>query len=70
VSHPNHQITPSPSVLAQDLKRQLRTIADALASVERHLKQQDGPPVSTDAIAIAREHVEQAIAALDLAGRG
>jgi hypothetical protein len=67
VTDQSHHIVPSARVLARDLGRQLRAIHDALASVERELNQHQR---DSDAITIAREHVKQAIDALELATRG
>jgi hypothetical protein len=70
VSQQDHQVTPSASVLAHDLERQLRAIHDALAAAEREAKQQHrGPTTRMDALAIAREHIHAAIEALELASR-
>jgi hypothetical protein len=66
VTDQSHQIVPSARVLASDLGRQLRAIHDALASVEHELNQQQR---GSDAIATAREHVQQAIDALELAAQ-
>jgi hypothetical protein len=62
----DHQVSPSPNVLAHDLAGQLRAIADALATAEQQLKQH-GATTHSDALAIAREHIQIAIAALALA---
>ena len=70
MSEQSHQVNPSAGVLAHDLENQLRTIYDALASLEGNLKQQHrGPTSRADAVGIAREHVKSAIDALELASQ-
>jgi len=65
-----HQVVPSPTVLARDLERQLGAIQVTLASLERDLKeQQHGPTPRSDSIAIALDHVQAAIDALELAAQ-
>jgi hypothetical protein len=66
VTAQGHHIVPSARVLARDLGRQLRAVHDALASLERELKQHQS---SSNAMTIAREHLQQAIEALELAAQ-
>jgi hypothetical protein len=66
----SHQIGPSAAVLARDLERQLRAIGESLATLEHDLKEQPGgPPTRSNAIALAREHVQAAIDELEIASR-
>jgi hypothetical protein len=65
-----HQVVPSASVLARDIERQLGAIQATLASLERELKErQRGPTPRSDSIAIAIDHVQAAIDALEVAAQ-
>jgi hypothetical protein len=64
--HGDRQVMPSPSVVAHDLERQLRGLLEPLERLEQQLRPgQD--QIRADAVAVAREQVQQAIEALELA---
>jgi hypothetical protein len=67
-----HKVVASANVLARDLEHQLRVILDALTALEGELRaprSQPGAAARLEAIGLAREHVQAAVDALELAAR-
>lgn len=69
----SHQVVPSTTVHAGDFEQQLRPIYEALKAFERDLRnrpnQDQHEVVRADAVAVAIEHLQQAIDALEVASR-
>jgi hypothetical protein len=67
----SHRVAPSATVLAHDFEHQLRAIRDALKPFERELRQSADKRkhVRADAVAVAIEHLQQAMDALEVASK-
>jgi len=69
----SHLVVPTPAVHARDFENQLRHIHAALAAFQRDLnnygRQSRRERARRDRIALAMEHLQAAIGALELAGR-
>lgn len=69
----SHQVAPSATVHARDFEQQLRPIYEVLKSFERDLRnrpnQDQHERVRADAVAVAIEHLQQAMDALEVASR-